>query len=209
MSALLSVVVFALGLLAFGALSIGVTWLVVRWIARGKRLDKIQNSLDTRTNTAIEGLGAVSHTAPAEEGTHPGGVIRGISPCATTPPHRDASLPDEQPPVLTMAQKVDALRELAARASAQTHEPDWPYPAPGNWAFGIRWILGGATGEYCAAIHPDSLVVVLDSLQRLSGPCEQYTFGRCTHLLSIEDSCKPCVAVAALEALTTVREVQP
>lgn len=91
-------------------------------------------------------LGAVSHTAPAEgQGAHPGGVIRGSSPCATTPPRRDVSLPD-------------GLRELAVRARWEMLDP-WGIPDGDGTA-------GNATAAYRAAAGPDIVIDLLDEHAR-------------------------------------------
>lgn len=200
---MLSVVGIALlVIVALGLCSVGIALLVGWLINKNKQKD----SLDARAATAFEGLGAVSHTAPAEDRTHSGGVIRGGSPCATMPPHRDASLPAQ--PDSPVTQQAYLLRDLAARALTETLEPGSAYDGRGDWSDCLNPMLDGAVGQYCAALHPDSLVAVLDSLLLLSGPCEAYKFGRCTALLPIKDSCNACIAVAALEALTTVREVE-
>jgi hypothetical protein len=67
------------------------------------------------------------------------------------------------------AAKVAELRDLAARARAETFEPGWPYDGrgPAAWSAVSTGLLGGALGAYCAAIHPDLLVTLLDELERL------------------------------------------
>jgi hypothetical protein len=123
--------------------------------------------------------------AVGEDGARPGG--RSVSPCAAEP--------------TPGASHLHRLRELAQRAEAETYEPGWPYGGSGDWSGNVDAMLGGATGEYCAALRPDAVLVVLDSLERLSGPCEAYDSGRCTEGLSINNCCRACVAYGAIEAL--------
>lgn len=99
-------------------------------------------------------LGAVHTLAAAEgQGAHPGGVIRGRAPCAASHPHRDVS-------------RSNGLRELAERARQETFEPGYPYDARGDWSGCVEGMLGGATGEYCAALGPDVLDALLDERDR-------------------------------------------
>lgn len=74
------------------------------------------------------------------------------------------------------AAKVAELRDLAARARAETFEPGWPYGGggPAVWSGCVDGLLGGALGEYCAAIHPDLLVTLLDELERLRKEVPQW-----------------------------------
>ncbi|MFI5541998.1 hypothetical protein ACIA5H_37110 [Nocardia sp. NPDC051900] len=67
------------------------------------------------------------------------------------------------------AATIAELRDLAARARAETFEPGWPYDerGPAVWSDCVHGLLGGALGDYCAAIHPDLLVTLLDELERL------------------------------------------
>jgi hypothetical protein len=67
------------------------------------------------------------------------------------------------------AAKVAEWRDLAARARAQTYEPGWPYGGDGPAAWGpcIDGALGGPAGAYCAAVHPDLLLALLDEVERL------------------------------------------
>lgn len=99
-------------------------------------------------------LGAVSHTAPAEaREAHPGGVIRGISPCAATLPHRDVPRPDR-------------LRELADRARQEMADPFGPHGVLPDWSDCVEWTPLSATGDYCAAVGPDVIVALLDERDR-------------------------------------------
>lgn len=102
----------------------------------------------------LDPLGTVSHTAPAEgEGAQPGGVIRGKSPCATTPPRRVVSYPDQ-------------LRDLAACARRETLAQWATYGGSADWSGNIGTALGGATGEYVAAVGPDVVDALLDERDR-------------------------------------------
>ncbi|MEV0247906.1 hypothetical protein AB0H76_15040 [Nocardia sp. NPDC050712] len=118
-----------------------------------------------------------------------------------------ASVSDEE--VAKVVRRADArrvtahLRDLAERSEAATREPGWPFGGSGDWAGNVYGMLGGEVGEYCAALRPYALLIVLDSLERLTGPCEVYAPGRCTDGLSINSCCKPCIAQGAIEALTS------
>lgn len=67
------------------------------------------------------------------------------------------------------AAKIAELRDLAAAARTETFLPGWPFggAGPDEWAENVDGMLGGVTGAYCAAIHPDLLVLLLDELERL------------------------------------------
>lgn len=71
--------------------------------------------------------------------------------------------------VRVRAEKIAELRELARLALAATHEAGWPYGGGGPtvWSGCIDGLLGGDAGAYCAAVHPDLLVMLLDELERL------------------------------------------
>lgn len=67
------------------------------------------------------------------------------------------------------AERIAELRVLAASTLAETYDPDAYYGGrgPGAWSVGVDGALGGPAGAYCAAVHPDLLVVLLDELERL------------------------------------------
>lgn len=67
------------------------------------------------------------------------------------------------------AEKIAELRELAARTLDDTYTHGWPYDGagPSIWSASIDGALGGSAGEYCAAVHPSLLVVLLDELEQL------------------------------------------
>lgn len=66
------------------------------------------------------------------------------------------------------AARITELRDLAAQAIAETHRPGYfGACGPGEWSEGVDGALGGPTGAYCAAVHPDLLVTLLDELERL------------------------------------------
>lgn len=75
-------------------------------------------------------------------------------------------MPPRQPiPGNTIAQ----LRQLAAHAEAETYVPGWPYGGcgPAGWSENVAALLGGPTGDYCAAVHPALLVQLLDEIESL------------------------------------------
>lgn len=67
------------------------------------------------------------------------------------------------------ADRIAELRVLAARTLADTYRPGWPYSGagPAAWSENIAAMLGSVTGAYCAAVHPDLLVALLDELEQL------------------------------------------
>lgn len=66
--------------------------------------------------------------------------------------------------------KIAELRELAVWALAETRRPGYfGARGPSEWAEGVGGGLGGPAGQYCAAVHPELLVALLDELERLRG----------------------------------------
>ncbi|WP_043736148.1 hypothetical protein [Nocardia asiatica] len=109
----------------------------------------------------------------------------------------------------TFQQRITALRELAERVEAETYEPDWPWDGSGNWAGCIEGMLGGITGQYCAVLHPATVLTVLDALLASARePCrrsnETTPGSRARSNGQPPDTCCPaCQARHALDLLTT------
>ncbi|WP_454199510.1 hypothetical protein [Nocardia sp. Marseille-Q1738] len=135
----------------------------------------------------LDSLGG-PHPPAAEGRERPGGEAGGTPSAA---PHRDVS------------DHIAYIRDLAVRALAESFDADLPWGANGNWSACIGSRLGGDVGRYCAALPPDSLIVVLDSLCTIAlDPCR---FGSaCVDAVgpSRGDWCGGCLARDALSALT-------
>lgn len=71
--------------------------------------------------------------------------------------------------VRVRAVKIAELRDLAARTLAEAYEPGYPWggAGPAGWSANVDAALGGPAGAYCAAVHPDLLVALLDELEQL------------------------------------------
>lgn len=67
------------------------------------------------------------------------------------------------------AEKIAELRELAAQAIVDSYTPGYSFGGGGPvvWSDCVDGMLGGPTGAYCAAVHPDLLLALLDELERL------------------------------------------
>jgi hypothetical protein len=98
----------------------------------------------------------------------------------------------------TLSQRVASLRTAAARQVESSADRDWSGDVEGA--------LGGEVGEYCAAMHPANLLVVLDALEGIAAtPCsEGDAVFSCTDLTSVmADWCASCRALHALRAVTS------
>lgn len=144
------------------------------------------------------------NAAAAEGDAHPGGEIRG--PQAASHPRSGAPRSER-----SSAKRVAALRSLAEQQIAECTEPGWPWGGSGDWSGCIAGMLGGTTGEYCAALHPSKLLAVLDALEAIGGnPCSNGdAVFDCLDVIGPDRAkwCSYCRAHEALRILTSSNPV--
>lgn len=97
---------------------------------------------------------------------------------------------------------AESLRILAKQQIEEASQPGWPWGGSGNWSGCVDGLLGGETGEYCAALHPAKVLVILDALESIArGGCEENSCCRWYRDPDQADWCTACIARHALDTL--------
>ena len=95
-------------------------------------------------------------------------------------------------------QRVTALRAASKRQIQECVDS--------NWSGNVEGALGGEVGEYCAALHPVNLLVVLGALEGIAATgCSQGdAVFSCPDLTADVDAwCASCRALHALRTITS------